>query len=83
LQWEIPHDAAGKVPRGEKAPGTLKYDQKYLNEKFTDFVSIMKQFMKVCVLGGPSGKAILWRLSRILCRILVDLCPPAWSALWL
>jgi hypothetical protein len=52
LQWEIPHDASGKVPRGEKAPGTLKYDQKYLNEKFTDFVSIMKQFMKVCVLGG-------------------------------
>jgi glucokinase len=43
--WEIP-EGAPKPKRGEKAPGTLKFDKKYLNEKFSDFVTIVKQFMQ-------------------------------------
>lgn len=43
--WEIPHDANQKVARGDKAPGNLKYDAKYLNEKYENFVQIMKTFI--------------------------------------
>jgi glucokinase len=32
--------------RGENAPGTLKFDKKYLNEEFPDFVTIMRKFIE-------------------------------------
>eukprot|EP00123_Amoebidium_parasiticum_P013127 comp21786_c0_seq1/m.30950 comp21786_c0_seq1/g.30950 ORF comp21786_c0_seq1/g.30950 comp21786_c0_seq1/m.30950 type:complete len:357 (-) comp21786_c0_seq1:402-1472(-) len=43
--WEIPQGAK-KPKRGECAPGTLKFDKKYLNEQHFDFVSVMKLFVE-------------------------------------
>ncbi|KNC86777.1 glucokinase [Sphaeroforma arctica JP610] len=44
--WEIPTSFTDKPKRTEKAPGTLVFDKKYLNEKHTDFVSVVKLFIE-------------------------------------
>lgn len=43
--WEIPFSATSSVPRGQKAPGTLRFEKKYINERHTNFVQILRQFL--------------------------------------
>eukprot|EP00121_Abeoforma_whisleri_P015965 Awhi_evm1s14676 len=43
--WSIPQNTA-KPKRGEKAPGSLVFDKKYENEKFSTFVDIVKKFLE-------------------------------------